>query len=174
MIFKCSQWSACCAKELRIHCQGCSALTFSQCQKQLKAIIWTTFLLCFFKAFNTGSTCVFAIWECALRRQKWHFLMTSQNMTLFISYKLTNLRPSQDILKECVNGEHWDLAIKQQNKIASIILCQLCFAKFILLTAQTICTNIVKNYHAWQILYFASLCIELWPFTCHTRVLFSI
>ena len=49
----------------------------------LKVIIRTYFLLHVFKAFNADSTCIFTIWECALRELKWDFLKTSQNMTFF-------------------------------------------------------------------------------------------
>ena len=69
-------------------------------------------------------------------------------MTLFIPYKLTILGPTKMYLKSVsmVNTETYiviisrrlshTLVIKQQNKSASIIPCQLCFAKLILLTAQ--------------------------------------
>ena len=47
MIFEHSWWSVCHTKELWTRCQECSPLTFSQWQKELKVIIWTSFLLCF-------------------------------------------------------------------------------------------------------------------------------
>ena len=87
IFFEHSWWSVCHTKELWTRCQECSPLTFSQWQKELKAIIWTTsFSLCVFKAFNADSTCNFTIWECALRRLKWDFLKTRENMTFFIPF----------------------------------------------------------------------------------------